>query len=115
MSTSKAAKYVNNLTSDAFLKAPTINTRLSLLGRELNDNIDNLVINEKTLGQVFKKDNIKNKTIYTSNKFKINYDDLISDILQSDNILIEEKNRTILFKGEDDDEQLRMIEEEKKK
>ena len=113
MSTSKAAKYVNNLTSDAFLKAPTINTRLSLLGRELNDNIDNLVINEKTLGQVFKKDNKKNKTIYTSNKFKINYDDLISDILQSDNILIEEKNRTILFKGEDDDEQLRMIEEEK--
>ena len=110
MSTSKAAKYENNLTSDAFLKAPTINTRLSLLGRELNDNIDNLVINEKTLGQVFKKHNSNSKTIYSSGKYKINFDDLISDNISSDNILIEEKNRTMLFKGENDNEQLKIIE-----
>ena len=112
MSKSKADKYANVLNSDAFLRASTINTRLSLLGRELNNNIENLVINEKTLGQVFNKQNMKNKTIYSSGKYNINFDNLISDNVSCDNILIEQKQKEILYKGEDDEEQLKIIEEE---
>ena len=110
---SKKDKYINNLNSDAFLRASTINTRLSLLGRELNENIDNLVLDEVTLGQVFKKQNLNNKTIYSSNKYKINFDNLVSDEISSNDILLEEKQKTILFKGQDENEQLTIIEEVK--
>ena len=112
MSKSKADQYANILNSDAFLRASTINTRLSLLGRELNDNIDNLVINEKTLGQVFNKQELQ-KTIYYSGKYSINFSNLISDDISCDDILIEEKQKQILYQGEDVEESLKEIEEEK--
>ena len=113
MSKSKADKYVNAINSDAFLRASTFKTRLSLLGRELNDNIENLVINEKTLGQVFSKQESKNKTIYSSGKYSINFDNLISDSISCDDILIEERQKEILYKGDDGEENLKVIEEEK--
>ena len=112
MSKSKSDKYANVLNSDAFLRASTINTRLSLLGRELNNNIENLVINEKTLGQVFNKQNMNKKTIYSSGKYNINFENLISDNVSCDNILIEQKQKDILYKGNDDEDQLKIIEEE---
>ena len=112
MSKSKADQYANILNSDAFLRASTINTRLSLLGRELNDNIDILVINEKTLGQVFNKQELQ-KTIYYSGKYSINFSNLISDDISCDDILIEEKQKQILYQGEDVEESLKEIEEEK--
>ena len=111
MSKSKVDKYANVINSDAFLRASTINTRLSLLGRELNGNIENIVINEKTFGQVFNKQESKKKTIYYSGKYSINFNNLISDNISSDNILIEEKQKDILYKGEDEDN-LKIIEEE---
>ena len=113
MSNSKANKYANILNSDAFLRASTINTRLSLLARELNDNIDNLVINEQTFDEVLKKAKINPdmKTIHASNKYKINFDSLISDDFSCDNIIIEEKQKDILYKGKDEEE-LKIIEEE---
>ena len=111
MSKSKVDKYANVINSDAFLRASTINTRLSLLGRELNGNIENIVINKKTFRQVFNKQELKKKTIYYSGKYSINFNNLISDNISFDNILIEEKQKDILYKGEDEDN-LKIIEEE---
>ena len=67
----------NNLGSDAFLRA-TMKTRLSLLGKELYDNIENLILDENILSNAFKKRNLDKKTIYSSNKFKLNLDELNS-------------------------------------
>ena len=93
----------NNLGSDAFLRA-TMKTRLSLLGKELYDNIENLILDENILSNAFKKRNLDKKTIYSSNKFKLNLDELNSDSASVENVLIEEKHREILFKGEEDDD-----------
>ena len=112
MSNNKSAKYENILNSDAFLRASTINTRLSLLARELNDNIGSLVINEQTFDEVLKKAKINKgmKTIRASNKYKINFDILINNDFSCDDILIEEKQKDILYKGKDEEE-LKIIEE----
>ncbi len=36
-----------NMDSDAFLQGTSVNSRLSLLGKELYDNIENLILDEK--------------------------------------------------------------------
>ena len=102
----------NNLGSDAFLRA-TMKTRLSLLGKELYDNIENLILDENILSNAFKKRNLDKKTIYSSNKFKLNLDELNSDSASVENVLIEEKHREILFKGEEDDDNEEKIDIEK--
>ena len=102
-----------NLDSDAFLKGTSVNSRLSLLGKELYDNIENLILDENILGKAFNKRNLDKKTIYSAYKFKLNLDELNSDSASVENVLIEEKNREILFKGEEDEEE--KIEEEEKK
>ena len=111
---SNSDKYINNLNSDAFLRASTINTRLSLLSRELNNNIDNLVFNQKTLGDVFKKHDANKETIYSSNTYKINLGNLMSNDISFDDILLEENKKTIIVKGEDDKDKPKVIKEEKK-
>ena len=98
---SSSEKDNNNIQPDSFLRASNINTRLSLLGKELYDNIENLILDENILGNYFKKRNLDKKTIYSSNKFKLNLDELNSDSTSIDKILIEEKNKEILFKGTD--------------
>ena len=103
---------MNNLNSDAFLRASNINTRLSLLGKELYTNIENLILDENILGNAFNKRKLDKKTIYSSNKFKLNLDALNSDQAIIDNVLIEEKHREILFKGKEDND-MDVIEEEK--
>ena len=55
---------------------------------------------------------MKNKTIYSSGKYNINFNNLISDNVCCDNIFIKQKQKEILYKGEDDEEQLKIIEEE---
>ena len=121
MKTKQDKSDINKLNNDAFLRASTINSRLSLLGHEFMDNIDNIVLNEKTgktLGQIFNKKNTKNKTMYASSKFKLDMNILNSDDLNfdSNNIFIEEKQNKILYKGIDEvDEQSKKDEEEKKK
>ena len=94
----------HKLESDSFLRASNVNTRLSLLGKELYDNIENLILDENILGNYFKKRNLDKKTIYSSNKFTLNLDELNSDSISVENILIEEKHKDILFKGEDEGE-----------
>ena len=71
------------------------------------------MINEKTFGQVFNKQELKKKTIYYSGKYSINFNNLISDNISFDNIFIEEKQKDILYKGVEDDH-LKIIEEEPK-
>ena len=105
----------SNLDSDAFLKGTSVNSRLSLLGKELYDNIENLILDENILGKAFNKRNLDKKTIYSAYKFKLNLDELNSDSASVENVLIEEKNREILFKGEEDEEEKEKIEEEEKK
>ena len=112
---------INFLSNDAFLRASTANKRLSLLGHEFNNNIDNIIINEKTgetLGKIFKKQSEKVKTIYSSSKYKLNKEYLLSDSLEdftTDSILIEEKKEkdNIIFKGIDYKEQLKTEIEDK--
>ena len=104
---------LNNLNSDAFMRASNINTRLSLLGRELYDNIENLILDENILGKAFNKRNLDKKTIYSSNKYKLNLDELNSDFATVDNVLIEEKHKEILFKGDDNNDNNNIYEEEK--
>ena len=94
----------NNLQSDSFLRASNINTRLSLLGKELYDNIENLILDENSLGNYFKKRNLDKKTIYSSNKLKLDLDELNSDSTSVENVLIEEKYKEILFKGTDEEQ-----------
>jgi len=103
-----------NMDSDAFLQGTSVNSRLSLLGKELYDNIENLILDENILGKAFNKRNLDKKTIYSAYKFKLNLDELNSDSASVENVLIEEKNREILFKGEEDEEEKEKIEEEKK-
>ena len=112
---SNSDKYINNLNSDAFLRASNANTRLSLLGRELSNNIDDLVLNGKTLGQIFKNLNSKKKTIYCSDKYTLDLNNLLSNDFSCDSILLEQKQKTILFKGEEDESKLKAIKEETKK
>ena len=105
----------SNLDSDAFLKGTSMNSRLSLLGKELYDNIENLILDENILGKAFNKRNLDKKTIYSAYKFRLNLDELNSDSALVENVLIEEKEREILFKGEEDEnEPEEKIEEEKK-
>ena len=94
----------SNLDSDAFLKGTSVNSRLSLLGKELYDNIENLILDENSLGNYFKKRNLDKKTIYSSNKLKLDLDELNSDSTSVENVLIEEKYKEILFKGTDEEQ-----------
>ena len=105
----------SNLDSDAFLRGTSMNSRLSLLGRELYDNIENLILDENILGKAFNKRNLVKKTIYSAYKFKLNLDELNSDSPSVENVLIEEKNKEILFKGEENEEEGETKIEEKKK
>ena len=81
----------SNLDSDAFLKGTSVNSRLSLLGKELYDNIENLILDENILGKAFNKRNLDKKTIYSAYKFKLNLDELNSDSASVENVLILKK------------------------
>ena len=81
-----------------------INSRLSLLGKELYENMENLILGENILGNYFQKRNLDKKTIYSSNKLKLNIDELNSDSTSVEKIFIEEKNKFILFKGTDQEQ-----------
>ena len=81
-----------------------INSRLSLLGKELYENMENLILGENILGNYFQKRNLDKKTIYSSNKLKLNIDELNSDSTSVEKIFIEEKKKFILFKGTDQEQ-----------
>ena len=104
----------NNLDSDEFLKGNAFHSRLSLLGREFHENIDKFILDENILGKALNKRYLNKKTIYSSNKFKLNLDELNSESPSVDEFLIEEKRKEILVKGEEDGkEEQETIEEEK--
>jgi len=65
----------NNLDSDEFLKGNAFHSRLSLLGREFHENIDKFILDENILGKALNKRYLNKKTIYSSNKFKLNLDE----------------------------------------
>ena len=113
MSTSGKNDLYSNSDSDTFMDTSTMKSRLSLLGKELYDNIENLILDENILGKAFNKRNLDKKTIYSSNKFKLNLEELNSVSVSVDNILIEEKKREVLFKGEEEEKEEEVIEEEK--
>ena len=106
MSSSNADNYLYSTgETESNLPSNQSHSRLSLLGKELYDNIENLILDENTFGKYFKKRNIDKKTIYSSNKFKLNLDELNSNSASVENVLIEEKHKEILFKGEDDNDE----------
>ena len=104
----------NKLDSDEFLKGNEFHSRLSLLVKELYDNIDKCILDEKNLGKALNEKFFSKKTIYSSNKFKLNLDEINSNSLSVENVLLEEKSEQILIKGEEDrKEQEEKIEEAK--
>ena len=104
----------NKLDSDEFLKGNEFHSRLSLLVKELYDNIDKYILDEKNLGKALNEKFFSKKTIYSSNKFKLNLDEINSNSLSVENVLLEEKSEQILIKGEEDrKEQEEKIEEAK--
>ena len=66
----------NKLDSDEFLKGNEFHSRLSLLVKELYDNIDKCILDEKNLGKALNEKIFSKKTIYSSNKFKLNLDEI---------------------------------------
>ena len=95
----------NNLQSDSSNHESNITISLSKLEKELNDNFENLIIGENSLGYYLNKRNSDKKTIYTSNRLKLDLKEINSDSTSVENILIEEKYREILFKGNDEEKE----------
>ena len=95
---------LSNLDSENLPHPTSMKSRLSVLGKELYENIENLILDQNILSNAFNKRNIDKKTIYSSNKYRLNLEVLNSNTISFENILIEEKNKEILFKGEEDEE-----------
>lgn len=110
---------IDSLSNDALLRASTDNKRLSLLNREFNENINNFILNNKTgetIANILNKKKERINTIYSSSKYKLNMENLLSDSLEDfkvDSLLIEEKKGNIIFQGADYKEKLKENEEKK--